>query len=222
MVLFDPPWLYVFITGVTVVTCLLCIFLGVAYNRLVERSQIAEPPQGAAKLTPEDFENISCRTGFTTPEISRLYREFMLASQSNSTMKSVSLLKEVKYFQGPLQDRMVKALHLPELADFVVFVTAMSLFSERAPLDDKMKFLFDLYNVDDSGSVGRRDLRDLLDMVLPPTFLDDRGERSKLIERAVEGTFQELATSQDVDELSADQFRMAATSLIGERCTIFF
>ena len=41
------------------------------------------------------------------------------------------------YFAGPLQDRVVSAMKLPDEIDFVVFVSALSVFGANAALDDK-------------------------------------------------------------------------------------
>lgn len=41
-------------------------------------------------------------------------------------------------------------------------------------------------------------------------------------DRAVQGTFAELCGSSEDQELGMEQFQMAATPIIGERCTIFF
>lgn len=137
-----------------------------------------------------------------------------------SDFQTVSSFEEVPYFQGPLQDRMVSALKLPEELDFVILASALSVFSEKAALDDKMRFLFRLYSSEASGTVSKQDLTKLLDDVLPE--FPDEEERSTLIERAVEGTFEELCGSSEDQELGMEQFQMAATPLIGERCTIFF
>ena len=155
-----------------------------------------------------------------TMNLLRLYMSFMRITDGESHETAEKVIQEVPYFQGPLQDRMVSALKLPEEIDFVILASALSVFSEKTALDDKMRFLYRLYSSGTTGAVSREELTKLLDDVLPE--FPDEEERDRLIERAVEGTFEELCGSSEDQELGMEQFQMAATPLIGERCTIFF
>eukprot|EP00435_Cladocopium_sp_Y103_P066435 s502_g28.t1 len=217
---FQVPWLYGTIGLFVLVAGLLFVsmkFIG----RFISDQQLARVhPPNARKLSNEDFEALCCRTGLSRAEISRLYMSFMKITDGNSHEEAEKIIQEVPYFQGPLQDRMLSALKLPEEIDFVILASALSVFSERAALDDKMRFLFRLYSSDVTGTVSKQDLTNLMDDVLPE-FPDD-DERNRLIDRAVQGTFEELCGSSEDQELGMEQFQMAATPLIGERCTIFF
>eukprot|EP00434_Breviolum_minutum_P031862 symbB.v1.2.028178.t1/scaffold2915.1/size67295/3 len=214
---FQVPWLYGTIALFVLLVGLLFVsmkFLG----RFVADQQLARVhPPNARKLSSEDFEALCCRTGLSRAEISRLYMSFMKITDGNSSEAAEKIIQEVPYFQGPLQDRMLSALKLPEEIDFVILASALSVFSERAALDDKMRFLFRLYSSDATGTVSKQDLTKLMDDM---RFPDD--ERNRLIDRAVQGTFEELCGSSEDQELGMEQFQMAATPLIGERCTIFF
>ncbi|CAE8613289.1 unnamed protein product [Polarella glacialis] len=100
-------------------------------------------------------------------------------------------------------NRMTGALNLPDKVDFVILCTALGVFCERTPLDDKMRFLFRLYNSDGTGLVSRQDLTTLLDSILPE--FPDTDERARLIKRSVEGTFEELCGNSDQQELGMEQ-----------------
>ncbi|CAE7298578.1 unnamed protein product, partial [Symbiodinium necroappetens] len=157
-------------------------------GRLLADRQLARVhPPNARRLSTEDFEALACRTGLTRAEIARLYVSFMKITGGNSHEDVDKVIEELPYFEGPLQDRMKTALKLPEKVDFVILATALSVFSERAALDDKMRFLFRMYS-SDLGSVSKQDLTNLMNDVLPP-FPDD-DERNRLIDRAVQGTFE--------------------------------
>mmetsp|Transcript_105369 Transcript_105369/g.250860 ORF Transcript_105369/g.250860 Transcript_105369/m.250860 type:complete len:225 (-) Transcript_105369:65-739(-) len=216
---FTPPWLYGTVAAFVLITGLLFATMKFVGRLLADRQLARVHPPNARRLSTEDFEALACRTGLTRAEIARLYVSFMKITGGNSHEDVDKVIEELPYFEGPLQDRMKTALKLPEKVDFVILATALSVFSERAALDDKMRFLFRMYS-SDLGSVSKQDLTNLMNDVLPP-FPDD-DERNRLIDRAVQGTFEELCGSNENQELGMEQFQMAATPLIGERCTIFF
>ncbi|CAE7291470.1 CNB1 [Symbiodinium natans] len=216
---FTPPWLYGTVAAFVLVAGTLFVAMKFVGRFLADRQLARVHPPNARRLSTEDFEALCCRTGLTRAEISRLYVSFMKITDGKSHEDADKVIEELPYFEGPLQDRMRAALKLPEKVDFVILATALSVFSERAALDDKMRFLFRMYS-SDLGSVSKQDLTNLMDDVLPE-FPDD-DERNRLIDRAVQGTFEELCGSNENQELGMEQFQMAATPLIGERCTIFF
>eukprot|EP00931_Biecheleriopsis_adriatica_P092979 TRINITY_DN66728_c0_g1_i1.p1 TRINITY_DN66728_c0_g1~~TRINITY_DN66728_c0_g1_i1.p1 ORF type:complete len:228 (-),score=41.00 TRINITY_DN66728_c0_g1_i1:135-818(-) len=218
--LFTPPWIYATIASVLFLLAMFG-FLSKCIFDLIDRRGLNKVPENTKALTPEDYEALCCRTGFTRKEISRLYSTFMTVSEGKLYEDAEKVIKELPYFAGPLQDRMVSALKLPPRVDFVILATVMSVFSERTSLEDKMRFLFNLYSADNrNGVVDKKDLTELLDVVLPE--FQDEDERTRLIDRAVQGTMEELCGNTAEPELGMEQFNQAATPLIGERCTIFF
>mmetsp|Transcript_22715 Transcript_22715/g.41126 ORF Transcript_22715/g.41126 Transcript_22715/m.41126 type:complete len:223 (-) Transcript_22715:45-713(-) len=217
---FEPPLIYGTVVVLMIAVCLLMALFKLVSQSLAERTQDVAPEFAGKRLLPEDYEALCCRTGFNKAELSRIYARFMQITGGESYCEVDKVIDEMPYFDGPLKSRFRYALHLPDQVDFVLLASALSVFCERTALDEKMRFLFHLYNVDESATVSKKDLVDLLYQILPDT--QDELEKEQLINRAVDGTFEELCGSSEQQELGVDQFVMAATPIIGERCTIFF
>jgi serine/threonine-protein phosphatase 2B regulatory subunit len=56
---------------------------------------------------------------------------------------------------NPLAQRLVR---LAESANFTEFVRLLAPFSPRAPREDKVRFIFEVYDVDGDGVVSREDM----------------------------------------------------------------
>lgn len=185
---------------------------------------------GARRLAPEELEAIGARSGFSQAELLRLYRRFVRAGNGQAEVKADELMAGLDVLSGPLVPRLPAALRLPpppKPVDFTTAATALGVFCERTPDDDKTRFLFRLYDADCDGKISKQDLRSTLELILPELLECDDGE--ELLERAVEGTFEELVGNRgrlakdDAESyLTLEQFAMVAADLAGERCTGFF
>jgi len=188
-------------------------------------------PEGT-RLNAEDLEAACARSGFTKEEAKRLHMQFSIVSGGARKVETASLLTGISELKGPLQPRISGALRLTgsrsRTLDFQAVASALGVFSERTPGDDKTRFMFRLYDGDGDDLITPGDLRELLEMIVPPSQDGDGKadeERSEMIERAVEGTFEELLGCSDVHDgegLTLDQFALVAGDLAAERCTVFF
>jgi serine/threonine-protein phosphatase 2B regulatory subunit len=60
---------------------------------------------------------------------------------------------------NPLAQRLVRTV---ESANFTEFVRVLAAFSARTPREDKVRFIFDVYDVDGDGVVSREDMSAVL------------------------------------------------------------
>jgi len=118
-----------------------------------------------SKLTPEEVEELQSSTHFTSREIEVLYRRFKKLDRKRAgyiTRDEFHLIPELS--MNPLCDRLI-GLFDPtqsEQVTFDMFVNAVNLFSPHAPLKERMKAVFQVYDVDGDGRISAADLHALL------------------------------------------------------------
>jgi hypothetical protein len=74
---------------------------------------------------------------------------------------------------NPLAPRIVRLLNGSNFRDFVRFLAA---FSSRARTEDKVRFMFECYDVDGDGEVSPDDLRNLMTYLVAGHMSDDQVE----------------------------------------------
>jgi Ca2+-binding EF-hand superfamily protein len=88
------------------------------------------------------------------------------------------------------------------------------VFNEHAPLDEKTKFFFKIFDKDGDGKITKNDMEETLAIVMPH-------ETEERIKNNVSKIFEELDVSID-EGIVLDEFSTAVGSLVHQRCTIFF
>eukprot|EP01027_Heterolobosea_sp_BB2_P002825 GEZU01004239.1.p1 GENE.GEZU01004239.1~~GEZU01004239.1.p1 ORF type:complete len:136 (+),score=42.84 GEZU01004239.1:592-999(+) len=78
--------------------------------------------------------------------------------------------------------------------DFREFITGLSVFCERASLDEKLKFSFRIYDFDGDGSITKEELYKLLEASFAENSL---GLTTEQLSSLVDGTFAEADTDGD-------------------------
>merc|ERR1719201_3100822 len=142
-------------------------------------------------LSPEDLEAHCCRSGLSQDEVVRLHRQFANVADGSGTAEVRQLLAELGEPAGPLKQRLPAALRSSDAQriNFQQALSALAVFCEFTPADDKVRLFFRLYDADGDGRVSRDDLRSTLKLVLPDLEHD-------LINHAVDQTLLNLGVAE--------------------------
>lgn len=159
-------------------------------------------------VTLYELEYLKMSTTFKEREILLLARQYdHLKTLCGKTRKvsSGDILKLPEFRYNPLKDRigMVMEMRNEGKAEFTLrdFVREMSVFSHRASLSEKCRFLFEVYDFDSDGFVSKDDLREVLHLTLGDHLNYEQ------IEACVDRTFHECTAfaAQYKDRLGASR-----------------
>jgi len=113
-------------------------------------------------LTQYDVEELSahCGSKFNQREIEALYKRFRSLDRGHKGYISAEEFFNIPELSiNPLARRLER---LFESVNFKEFVAFLSAFSSRASTDDKLQFLFTVYDIDGDGYVGANDMELML------------------------------------------------------------
>ena len=151
-------------------------------------------------LTLEELEEIKAISGFTENEVLQLENKFEALAPENGRIGIEAFLR-LPELSMPLSKKIPEALGLkgPSL-DLKGFCKVLALFHPRAALEDKIHFIFKLYDADNDGMISRQDLKSTLELI--------GGEASdeQLIAYSVGKVFTELGVEDIEGKLAKDDF----------------
>ncbi|CAN1811817.1 Calcineurin subunit B [Linum perenne] len=116
----------------------------------------------SSMLTQYDIEDVQqrCNRAFTQQEIVSLYQRFCQLDRSSGGFISADEFLSVPEFAvNPLSQRLLRTVDGLNFKEFVAFLSA---FSPRATLEQKVEFIFKVYDSDGNGSVSFKDMLDVL------------------------------------------------------------
>ncbi|KAH0970107.1 hypothetical protein GBA52_022263 [Prunus armeniaca] len=116
----------------------------------------------SSMLTQYDIEEVQdhCNHTFSQQEIVSLYQRFCQLDRSGGGFISADEFLSVPEFAvNPLSQRLLKMLYGLNFKEFVAFLSA---FSSRATLEQKIEFIFKVYDSDCNGKVAFSDMLDVL------------------------------------------------------------
>ncbi|ONH98778.1 hypothetical protein PRUPE_7G265900 [Prunus persica] len=116
----------------------------------------------SSMLTQYDIEEVQdhCNHTFSQQEIVSLYQRFCQLDRSGGGFISADEFLSVPEFAvNPLSQRLLKMLYGLNFKEFVAFLSA---FSSRATLQQKIEFIFKVYDSDCNGKVAFSDMLDVL------------------------------------------------------------
>ena len=137
-------------------------------------------------LDPFLVEEIKALSGYTQSDIYQLFVKFLALDPENGEIPLGALLR-LPELSMPLAPRIPRALGLSgvKTLTFKTFVKALAVFHKRAPTEEKLNFLFKLYDGDGDGQISRAELKRTLNLLAGD-------EDPALIEHALTKTFTEL------------------------------
>ncbi|KAL6226101.1 hypothetical protein ACLB2K_000066 [Fragaria x ananassa] len=116
----------------------------------------------SSMLTQYDIEEVKqhCNNTFSQQEIVSLYQRFCQLDRSGGGFISADEFLSVPEFAvNPLSQRLLKVLDGLNFKEFVAFLSA---FSSRASPQQKIEFIFKVYDADNNGKVTFNDMLDVL------------------------------------------------------------
>ncbi|KAE8705935.1 DNA double-strand break repair rad50 ATPase, putative isoform 1 [Hibiscus syriacus] len=116
----------------------------------------------SSMLTQYDIEEVQqhCNNAFPQQEIVSLYERFcQLDRKGGGFVSSEEFLSVPEFAVNPLSQRLLRMVDGLNFKDFVAFLSA---FSPRATLQQKIEFIFKVYDSDGNGKVTFNDMLDVL------------------------------------------------------------
>jgi len=130
-------------------------------------------------LTQYDLEDLQnhCNNLYSQREIIALYERFCQLDRTGKGFISADEFMGVPEFAvNPLCQRLLKML---EGLNFKEFIALLSAFNARATKDNKLKFIFRVYDTDGNGKVTSSDMLQVL-RDLPGNFLTDEQRKVQI------------------------------------------
>ena len=128
-----------------------------------------------SSLTPEDIEELRDPelSGFTAAEIKQLYKRFHHLDRSHSgfiTQNEMQLIPELSL--NPICNRVIELFDVNQSnqINFRDFVRTLWIFSPKASPELKVKFAFEIFDVDNDGKINESDLYYILNIMVGKQF----------------------------------------------------
>ncbi|XP_031632188.1 calcineurin B homologous protein 1 [Contarinia nasturtii] len=137
-------------------------------------------------LRPEEIAQIQEETGFTPNQIERLYSRFTSLDRTDcGTLSREDFLRIPELAINPLCDRIVHAFFADSTDDRVNFRQFMQVLAHFRPIkkssanklnsrEEKLKFAFKMYDLDDDESISRTELLNILHMMVGANISQDQ------------------------------------------------
>uniref|UniRef100_A0A1L8DLD3 Putative ca2+/calmodulin-dependent protein phosphatase calcineurin subunit b n=1 Tax=Nyssomyia neivai TaxID=330878 RepID=A0A1L8DLD3_9DIPT len=146
-------------------------------------------------LRPEDIREIQEETGFTPNQIERLFSRFTSLDRSDcGTLSREDFLRIPELAINPICDRIVHAFFAESRADdrvnFRQFMSVLARFrppkANKIKLnsrEDKLRFAFKMYDLDDDDVISREELVSILQMMVGENIEQD--QLNSIVERTI-------------------------------------
>lgn len=162
--------------------------------------------------TNKEFLALVEKTHFTKEEVLKLYATFKEVSATNIDDGKLDIdefCKILGFNNMGFAKKVFNAFDTSpdSVIDFVEFVTGLSSVCQRATLEEKARFVFNVYDADKSGQISHDELKDVMVLSL--------GENSSIkippnvLEKIITDTIKKMDTDGN-GEISLDEFISAA------------
>lgn len=147
-------------------------------------------------------------TNFDSDEIDRLRKRFMKLDKDRSgVIDKNEFLAIPGISSNPLSSRLMDVFDADGngTIDFEEFITGLSVFSGKSSKKDKLKFAFQIYDIDRDGYIGNGELFIVMKMMVGKNLQDD--ELQQIVDKTI------MEADQDGDGmLDFEEFRNAVDS----------
>ncbi|KAF3760203.1 cell wall organization and biogenesis [Cryphonectria parasitica EP155] len=142
-------------------------------------------------------------SNFNRDEVDRLRKRFMKLDKDNSgTIEREEFLSLPQISSNPLATRMIAIFDEDGggNVDFQEFVSGLSAFSSKGNKDQKLEFLFKVYDIDRDGFISNGELFIVLKMMVGSNLKDQQ------LQQIVDKTIMEADLDKD-GKISFDEFK---------------
>ncbi|CAK1550438.1 unnamed protein product [Leptosia nina] len=146
-------------------------------------------------LREEEIAQIQEETGFTPNQIERLYSRFTALDKNDcGTLSREDFLRIPELAINPLSERIVSAFFAESHDDRVNFLQFMRVLAHFRPIrknrenklnsrEDKLRFAFSMYDLDNDGKISRDELLAILHMMVGVNISEE--QLSSIAERTI-------------------------------------
>eukprot|EP00835_Amoeboradix_gromovi_P004853 NODE_408_length_9221_cov_0.216400.p5 type:complete len:195 gc:universal NODE_408_length_9221_cov_0.216400:3919-3335(-) len=160
---------------------------------------ISKPKKGANQYHGEKIDSY-----FTEDEIQRLYKRFQKLDQNGNGQIEKSEFESIAAIKSnPLASRLIEIFDSDGNGDvdFQEFVRGLNVFSAFGKKDDKLKFLFQVYDIDKDGFISNTELFAVLKMMVGSNLNPEQ------LQQIVDKTILESDKDKD-GKISFQEFKM--------------
>ncbi|KAK7208371.1 hypothetical protein BZA70DRAFT_273552 [Myxozyma melibiosi] len=163
------------------------------------------------------MESIVSNTNFSHEEVDRLRKRFMKIDKNNSgTIESQEFLAIPAIATNPLASRLIAIFDEDGGGDvdFKEFLAGLSAFSSRGEQDEKLRFAFNVYDIDRDGFISNGELFIVMKMMVGNNLKDQQ------LQQIVDKTIMEADKDGD-GKISYREFvDMVANTDIAQKMTL--
>jgi len=169
-------------------------------------------------LKQEDVEQMMKTTNFTESELRRLFRRFKKLDTKAKEDNPDEYDDLAELTANPVLQRLLQIFrkYENEEVQFSQFVATLSTLSDKGSQDAKLRFAFQIYDVDNDGFISNGELFNVLQMIIGNSFTDEQ------LQQVVDKTIIEADKDRD-GKISYDEFCgiiLKNSENIGEKLTI--
>merc|ERR1712137_908376 len=153
-------------------------------------------------LSKEEVEQLQESTNFTEDELQRLYRKFKKIDTDGSGSLSKEEFLEIKELQGnPLLERVIDVFdeNRDGEVQFTEFISSLAVFSQNGNDDAKLRFAFQIYDIDRDGYISNGELFTVLKKMVGNNLTPEQ------LQQIVDKTIIEADKDKD-GKISYDEF----------------
>eukprot|EP00029_Vermamoeba_vermiformis_P011509 TRINITY_DN6342_c0_g1_i1.p1 TRINITY_DN6342_c0_g1~~TRINITY_DN6342_c0_g1_i1.p1 ORF type:complete len:183 (+),score=79.34 TRINITY_DN6342_c0_g1_i1:84-632(+) len=176
--------------------------------------------QNPSALTTEEIDAMKVMSNFSEKELKRLHRRFKkLDKDSSGTLTIDEFMSIPELAVNPLLERVISIFdtNKDNEVEFKEFISALSIFSDKGNKEGKLKFAFQVYDIDGDGFISNGELFQVLKMMVGSNLNDVQ------LQQIVDKTI--LEGDQDKDgRISFEEFKRMISNIeeIEEKMTISF
>ncbi|ELP95067.1 calcineurin subunit B, putative [Entamoeba invadens IP1] len=169
-------------------------------------------------LKQEDVEQMMQTTNFSESELRRLFRRFKKLDTKSKEASTDEYDDLAELTSNPVLKRLLQIFNKydNEELQFSQFVATLSTLSDKGSQEAKLRFAFQVYDVDSDGFISNGELFQVLKMIIGGSFTDEQ------LQQVVDKTIIEADKDRD-GKISYDEFCgiiLKNSENIGEKLTI--
>jgi len=153
-------------------------------------------------LSAEEIEHIKQEGTFSEKELQRIYRRFQKLDTDNSgTISTEEFLRIPELALNPLLERVITIFdtNKDEEIQFSEFLAGLSIFTTKGNKEKKLRFAFNVYDIDADGFISNGELFQVLKMMVGTNLTDTQ------LQQIVDKTMWEADKDKD-GKISYDEF----------------